>query len=499
MTKKYILSIDQEAKEYFEKSLSLIESQLKEEIFMTPLISSNKLMIPIIEKNIQDFIQTTVSLIDYYVEGIYNSGKSTSRKKIKLKNAIPEPGNKYVFTNNDQIFIDKYKSHKLTALNKQLDDAVVKYAVEKINSKINGKWYIDGDEEYKVFEYSKQELVDDEMTEIIQIVKTNLDTIYDEVMDILTREILMLFRRAQIEEYRNLGINTITTVSEDESLCCPVCTAKSGKVIEINKMIDEYGLKRGTRHSFCKYSIDPVISYQSQITTIISPSSNVGHHSEYSPSFNDSSLHLNSDIKTNIDFDISQMTFKNVPIEIEYRITKIIKKFQMYGKKFLKETEFIFVDNITDEDDWFQSVKENYIQKGKNDFEATNEALKAQDNLKYKVASFDYENKYYVSIMSFDSQLIEEIITRKIVKDDLVLDDEIKELYETKKHSRHLGNGVVIYENPFISYLAQETPEDYLLESVISYINQPKKLQEVDKKIFEYIKVKIFNNIQFFH
>lgn len=497
MVKKYILSIDSEAKEYFDKNLLLIETQLKEGVLGTPLVSSNKYIVPIVEKGVREFIQTAISLVDYYVEGIYDSGKKVSRKKLKLKNQTPQDGKRYSFTRNDETFIDKYKTSKLTSLNMEFDKAVSDYVVEKITEKMQSKWKFSDDEDSKAFDYSKQELVDDEMKGIIDIVKNSITDVYDELMDMITREILVLFKRAQIEEFKNLGINTITIIAEDESLCCPVCTAKSGKVSKIDETIDEYGLRDGTRHSFCKYSIDPVISYQNQLTTI-NPFSEVSIHSEYNSSFDDSSIRLNNEIKTNVDLTISSIKFTNVPIEVEYRVTKLLKKFQIYAKQFLREIEFIFVDNITEENDWFQSVKNHYIQEGKNDFEATNEALRAQDNLKFKVASFDFDDKYYVSVMSFDSQLVEEIITRKMVKDNLVISNWVNERYEEKQKTKHIGNGIVIYEDPFISYLSQETPEDYLLESVVAYINQPKKLEELDKKIFDYIKENVFNNIQFF-
>lgn len=497
MVKKYILSIDSEAKEYFDNNILLIEKQLKDDIFKTPLVSSNKHITPIVKRNVEDFINTIISLVDYYTEGIFDSGKNVSRKKIKLEKQIPEKGQRYSFTKNDELFIDKYRSQKLSLLNSELDEAVVKYVVHNINNKIESKWRIDL-EDVTELDYSKQELIDDEMDVIINIVKDCLSNVYDQIMDIVTREILVLFRRAQIEEYKNLGIDTLTTIIEDESLCCPICAVNSGKIKKLDDFIDDYGLKIGNEHSLCKYSIDPVISYQNQITNIYIDST-VNIHTEFNNSVNIDSLHLNNEIKSKIDFEIGSLKFKNVPIEVEYRITKLIKKFQIYAKSFLTDIEFIFVDNISDIDDWFKNVKQHYITtKNMNDFQATNEALKAQDNLKFKVASFDFGKIYYVSIMSFDSQLVEEILTRKLVTDRLKVDGWVQKRYDEKINSKHIGNGIVIYQDPFISYLSRETPEDYLLESVVYYINQPKKLRELDKQMFDYIKENVFNGIQFF-
>lgn len=498
MVKKYILSIDNETKEYFDNSLASIEKQLKEEILGTPLISSNRHIIGVIERNMTGLIETVVSLMDYYTEGIYNSGKNISRKKLKLKKELPADGKRYCFTQNDELFIDKYKSNKLTEFNAELNKSIVEYVTSIITEAMQDKWRLDT-EDTTIFDYSKQQLVDDEMKDILDMIKENISGIYEELMDVVSREILVLFRRAQIEEYKNLGISVVTMISEDESLCCPVCTAKSGKVTKIEDIVSEYGLKSNTQHSYCKYSIDPVISYQNQVTTVNS-SSEVGQHSEFTNIINDSGIHLNNEIKTNIDLTIDSFKFTNMPIEIEYRVAKLVKKFKMYAKNFMRDIEFIFVDNISDEDDWFKNVKEHYIStKEMNDFNATNEALHAQDNLKYKVASFDNGNKYYISVMSFDSQLVEEIITRKIVKDLLKINDTVNEIFEQKINSRHIGNGLVIYQDPFVSYLAQESSEDYLLESVVDYVNQPKKLQAIDEKMFNYIKENVFNNVQFFN
>lgn len=494
VVKRYILSIDSEAQEYFEKTISLIEKQIREDVLGTPLISSNDHIRTIVEKEMKDFIHTIISLIDYYVEGIYDSGKNVSRKKLKLNKEQPKNGEKYSFTLKDKYFIENYKANKLTDLNSDLEKAVVDYVTELIFDKINNKWRLNDEAQ---FAYIKQELVDDEMSDIINIVTTTIRSVFDEVMDIVSREIILLFRRAQIEEYRNLGINVVTFITEDEELCCPVCAAKSGKIFKIDNVIDEYGIKGGTNHSLCKYSIDPVINYQDQLTEI-NVFSEMSTSPEFTPFVDNNSMFIDSNIKTRIDFEIDKFKFKNVPIEIEYRINKLIKKFQIYAKQFIRDIEFIFVDNITDNDDWFKSVKEHYISKGENEFDATNKALKAQDDLKFKIASFDYDNKYYISVNSFDSQLIEDIIVRKIIKDHIQVDNWIKNKFEERKQSKHIGYGLVIYEKPFISYLAQESAGDYLLESAIAYVNQPKKLKAIDNEIFEYIKENIFKGIQFF-
>src|SRR5690606_9851875 len=115
-------------------------------------------------------------------------------KKLKLKNDKPSGNQRYPFTTNDELFIGKYKSNKLSKLQMRLEEAVVNYSIEKINYKMNSKWYINSEADSKAFDYLKQELVDDEIVEIFDIIEEVLVDVHDQTIDILTREILMLFR-----------------------------------------------------------------------------------------------------------------------------------------------------------------------------------------------------------------------------------------------------------------------------------------------------------------
>ncbi|MNM43639.1 hypothetical protein D3C81_545200 [compost metagenome] len=482
VVKKYILSIDEEAKEYFEKTLGLIQNRIKQEVLSAPLVSGYNTMRSIIEKEMSEFVQTVVSLIDYYSEGIYFSGKIVSRKKLRLGKPKVENGEKYSFTNNDRQFIDSYKSNQLEKFKIQFNEALVNYLVEKITN--------------QKFDYTKQELSEDESNEVIKIVINLFSNVFDEFMDATAREIIQLFRRAQIEEYRNLGIDSVTFLAEDEVLCCPVCNARAGKVVKLNDSIDRFGIISGNNHSFCKVSIDPVISYRNQITTIKS-SSEVSTHSEYSP-FKFNSIFLNSEIVKNVDFKIGSFEFEQVPIEMEYRVNKLIKKFQVYSRKFLTNKKFIFVDNIADVDEWFQSVKNHYLTKGKSDFEANNEAYIAQDKLGFNLASFDCGDICYLSPTSFDSQPVENMIVRKIVADQIKVDSWVIEKYNERVDSKHFGYGMTIFQKPFVSYLAQDSAESYLIESVVAYVNQSSKLKSLDAEMFDYIKNNIFDSIEFF-
>lgn len=494
MVKQYIVSADEEIKEYFNKTTQRIKEDIKKDILGIPLVSSNTAIVSVVEKEMKDFIDTTISVVDFYVEGIYNSGKITSRKKLKLEKSKPDKGKRYSFTQNDELFIDKYKSHRLTSMERELRTAVVEYLSHLIANKITSQWGFNDSSEFKALEYSKQELVDDEMEDILSIVDNCISSVYDEIFETVVREMIILFKRAQLEEYKNLGLNVVTFFSNDDSLSCPVCNSRSGKILSIDEVTTDLGIVDGNRHAFCKFSIDPVISYKNQVTSFVSREFSL--HSEFSTS-NEIDIFLNSEIKTKVDFEIGDLIFVNAPIEVESRINKIIKKLQIYAPSYLKLNKFEFIDNITDLEDWVVAVKKHYMDKGNNDFIAENMALKDQDNLKFEVSTFSGDDIIYVSPMSLDSQPIENLILREIFKPQLKVNEKIEEMFKERKASKYVGNGVAFYKLQFISYLAEESAYDYLLESVISYITSPNKLKSIDEKIFNYIKEELFNSIEF--
>ncbi|MNT75618.1 hypothetical protein D3C72_2145280 [compost metagenome] len=97
--------------------------------------------------------------------------------------------------------------------------------------------------------------------------------------------------------------------------------------------------------------------------------------------------------------------------------------------------------------------------------------------------------------MSLDSQPIENIITRELVKDSLKVDDWITKKFKEKKESKIVGHGVAVYKDPFISYLAEESELNYVIESVVCFINLPNKLEAIDEDIFEYIKDNVIQKV----
>ncbi|MNR09373.1 hypothetical protein D3C85_1255700 [compost metagenome] len=76
------------------------------------------------------------------------------------------------------------------------------------------------------------------------------------------------------------------------------------------------------------------------------------------------------------------------------------------------------------------------------------------------------------------------------------VDEWIINRFNEKKETKNVGHGVALYADPFISYLAEESVQNYLIESVVYYINLPNKLEVIDEEMFNHIKDDIMQNIK---
>src|SRR5690606_27982704 len=126
---------------------------------------------------------------------------------------------------------------RLTNLNSELDIAVTQYLVQIIIDTITK---------------------DNSDVDVSELIDNCISSTYEQFFEILVRELITLFKISQLEEYKNLGIDIVTYITED-SVSCPVCSVKSGKVMLISKVIDEV-INDGFRHAFCKYSIEPLVN-----------------------------------------------------------------------------------------------------------------------------------------------------------------------------------------------------------------------------------------------
>lgn len=487
LVKNYIVSIDEEVRDYFEKTITNIQERTKVEIFSSPLVSGNYILSDIMEDEMRKFSDSAAAVVDYYVDGIYHCGKTSSRSKLKLSKQKPLSGERYYFTHKDQMFIDGYKSVQVGKIRSSIDYVTFKLIQDFIKFKLNGKWIDDGDDDYVYLDYKGQEFSEEDIQNVFQLIEKTFSPIYEYIMDEIIREIIVLFQRAQIEEFCSLGINIFTTFADDDERCCPICSVKSGKILKLEEIVDgQFGVRDGIEHALCKYAIEPVISYRDQITSVHFMSELGKKPEDYA--FSNYDAHLSADIVKYVDVDFGIVSCVNVPIEMEKRLKSLMSHVKIYYGDFLTKKEIIFRNDISNVSEWVDSVKDFYMEKGNSDFQATNLSLKDQDNLTNQIASFNTNDKIFISSLSFDSQPIEHLVLREIFRNNIKVSEDVKKIYEDKIKTKKVAHGVAIYKDPFVSYLAEDSPFDYLLESLIFYVAQSNKLKYVDEKIYNYIK-----------
>lgn len=490
MAKRYIQAIDREAKERFDRVLDTIRNRIRDEVLKSSLTSGYVPIRIIIDEEMRRFVGDVIAVFDYYVEGIYQGGKDVSRRVLRLGREGVNDRSKHALNHNDRLFIDRYRSDRLPLIEERLNSSVVDYLLYKITTyKINGQWFMDGDEDYRHFVYKKQRLDDDDVKAVMTVIDRCFDSTYDEFIEYVAREAVVLYRRAQINEYKNLGIHVITFLADDDESSCPVCSARSDKIYPIDAVINDMGLVDGIKHAFCKLWIYPVISYRNQVT-YVKPISDFTVHTEYAPYNDDRDLFIHNGIVPRIDIEVAGVRFVNMPIEIEDRVKRLMDKVRIQFPFLLRRMEFNFVDNITDVDEWLRAVERHYVRKGKNHFEANVAALRDQDRFKFKIATFNCGDIVYVSPMSFDSQPVENVLIREIARPLMgpKVDDRVKQLFNEKYGTKHVGHGSIVFESQFSGYLGEDSPENFLLESFVTYVVHPNKLRLIDGEVYEYIE-----------
>jgi len=405
--KKYILSIELETKEYFEQFISEILGKIDKDKSILPNEDVNECT--------DSFLNNFISLLDYYVEGIYYSGKLVSRKKLNLQNPVPPEGERYYFTDNDKEFIKKYKYLKLPLLKENLKKALVDYINHNCNKENINEKSFNLFEEF--FEYNVMEIID-------------------------------LFKRAQIEEYSNLNIDKIRFLS-DEDNCCILCSSKSNKVYTLESIKSEFGIKDGLKHSFCKFSFEPV----------------------------------SSNLFTNINY--KNVEFENIPIEYLSRAKNVIDKLKLVFTN-INNKKIIFINDSNDDSNWKDSIIEYYVSKNENDLNQINDNI--INSIVNDIQIFNKnQNESFVYLSNINYQDIEYLILKSILF-DIDIEDLVVSIFNNKKESKEVGGNAAIYKDLFISYLAEESPKSYLIESIIFYIYKPNRLKIIDREIFNYIE-----------
>ncbi|MFW6015680.1 MAG: hypothetical protein ACOCRK_04525 [bacterium] len=215
---------------------------------------------------------------------------------------------------------------------------------------------------------------------------------------------------------------------------CPVCQLRNNFEYTINDLIENFD---DVFHSFCTLIIEPAI--------------------------------INND-------------------QINKKINDIKKKLDIFIPELISEKEIKFVDNIIDNEIFIKKLKEKYDSNKINDI---------KNSLSNSMVLFKTENTILISKNSL--QNIDYIITKVLIEDKLMNKDMKwwEGEYKNRQKTKYIANGVSVYSQPFVSYLAEDNYQSYFVESAIYYILKPKLLKSIDENNYKQLKENVFNNIEF--
>lgn len=165
-------------------------------------------------------------------------------------------------------------------------------------------------------------------------------------------------------------------------------------------------------------------------------------------------------------------------------INNILNKLKIYIPELISEKEFKFNDDIINDED-FKELINNVEYKNIN------------SELLNRISTFKSNDKILISSnhkQSLDYIIVKFLIIDKLLKFNL---DWWEKEYKIKQKTKYISNGIIIYSQPFINYIAEENYKSYFIESAVNYILQPQLLKLIDKKNYNKLKEVVFNNIEF--
>lgn len=159
----------------------------------------NKTSIDNIDKTSAELCEDIIALLDYYIEPIFNNGKNISRKKLGLPNVKNE------FSDEELNFISNYKTIALNEFSEKLQQAIAECYENRKSDKI----------------------------------------LYEQIIEVIVRECIKIFRYAQLSEFNNNNIEEIYLITDND---CYVCSLQSKFKQNVKKLMNEIE----DIHPFCK-------------------------------------------------------------------------------------------------------------------------------------------------------------------------------------------------------------------------------------------------------
>ena len=198
--KNYLLSIDNELKDCFGK----LTSKSKNDNFN-------------FEEVVQEFVDDTVALLDYWAMPMFQSGKLIIAKQIGKAITKEE------LNENEERFIKNYKNNSLSRFGETLYNGIINCFEQRKNDK----------------------------------------DFYDDIIEVIADNAIKFFKSSQLFECKANDIQEVNLISDHNS--CSRCQTASQFVNNVDKLLENID----DIHSFCKLSIDlnnPELKKKSIIT-----------------------------------------------------------------------------------------------------------------------------------------------------------------------------------------------------------------------------------------
>lgn len=177
------------------------------------------------------------------------------------------------------------------------------------------------------------------------------------------------------------------------------------------------------------------------------------------------------------------MPFNNHSILID-KVKQITSKLKMIIHEKYNHKEFILIDNLSENELFINNL---FLNK--------EEDISIITKVKDKILSYEESNIVYINSETFS--YLDYIIVSHCIDTTIINEEWWKNTFNEKLENKYIGENMVIYMNPFISYNCEQGYMSYYSESLIHYIIDSNKLKSIDEKAYNELKTNVFNNLEF--
>lgn len=177
------------------------------------------------------------------------------------------------------------------------------------------------------------------------------------------------------------------------------------------------------------------------------------------------------------------MPFNNETI-LNDKVKLLTSKLKMIIPEKYNHKEFILVDNLSENELFINNL-----------FSGKEENIDLITKVKDRILSYEETSIVYINSETFS--YLNYIIVSHCIDRTITNEEWWKNRFNEKIENKYIGEDVVIYIDPFISYNCEQDYKAYYTENLIYYIIDSNKLKAMDEKAYNELKSNTFNNIEF--